>query len=85
MAAAWSMVDVLKKAGPNLTRQGVMDIVNNLSETNNPFLYPGISIKNTPTDHYTITQELIEKYDATANDYAVLSEPIDVRGRITFP
>jgi branched-chain amino acid transport system substrate-binding protein len=85
MAAAWSMVDVLKKAGPNLTRQAVMDVVNNLSETNNPCLYPGISIKNTPTDHYTITQELMEKYDATANDYTALSEPIDVRGKITFP
>ncbi len=85
MAAAWSMVDVLKKAGPNLTRQTVMDVVNNLTETDNPFLYPGISIKNTPTDHYTITQELMEKYDATANDYSAMSKPIDVRGKISFP
>ncbi len=85
MAAAWSMVDVLKKAGPNLTRQTVMEVVNNLSETDNPFLYPGIPIQNTPTDHYSITQEFIEKYDSSANHYQAVTQPIDVRGQIKFP
>jgi len=36
----------------------------------------------TPTP---FTQELMEKYDANANDYRARSEPIDVRGKITFP
>jgi branched-chain amino acid transport system substrate-binding protein len=85
MATAWSMVDVLKKAGPNLTRQAVLDQLNNLNETENPFMYPGIPIKNTPTDHYSITQEYIAKYDTTANDYKSISQPIDVRGMIKFP
>ena len=85
MATAWSLVDVLKKAGPNLTRQAVMDQLNTLSETENPFMYPGIPIKNSSSDHYTITQEYLAKYDATANDYKPLTQPIDVRGQIKFP
>ena len=85
MATAYSLVDVLKKAGPNLTRQTVMDALNALSETDNPFMYPGIPIKNSQTDHYTITQEYIEKYDPSVNDYKPLSQPIDVRGQIKFP
>ncbi len=85
MAAAWSMVDVLKKAGPNLTRKTVMEVVNNLSEADNPFLYPGIPIQNTPTDHYSITQEFIEKDDSSANHYQAVTQPIDVRGQIKFP
>jgi hypothetical protein len=85
MATAWTLVDVLKKAGPNLTRQAVLDQMNNLTETENPFLFPGISVKNTPTDHYSITQEYLAKYSTTANDYQPLSQTIDVRGQITFP
>jgi branched-chain amino acid transport system substrate-binding protein len=85
MATAWSLVDVLKKVGPNLTRQAVMDGLNNLSETDNPFMYPGIPIKNTASDHYTITQEYIAKYDAAAMYYKSISQPIDVRGQIKFP
>ena len=85
MATAWSLVDVLKKAGPNLTRQAVLDQMSNLSETDNPFLYPGIVVKNTPTDHYSITQEYLAKYSTSANDYQALSQTIDVRGQIKFP
>jgi branched-chain amino acid transport system substrate-binding protein len=85
MATAWSLVDVLKKAGPNLTRQGVLDAMSNLNETENPFMYPGISVKNTPTDHYSITQEFLAKYDTSVNDYKPISQPIDVRGQIKYP
>lgn len=85
MATAWSLVDVLKRVGPNLTRQAVLDGLNSLSETENPFMYPGIPIENTPTDHYTITQEYLAKYDTSANDYTSISKPIDVRGQIKFP
>ena len=85
MATAYSLVDVLKKAGPNLTRQAVLDQMANLNETDNPFLYPGIVVKNTPQDHYTITQEYLAKYDTSANDYKALSQTIDVRGQIKYP
>jgi branched-chain amino acid transport system substrate-binding protein len=85
MATAWTLVDVLKKAGPNLTRQAVLDQMNQLNETDNPFLYPGVSVKNTSSDHYSITQEYLAKYSTSANDYQALSQTIDVRGQIKFP
>ena len=62
-----------------------MDGLKVLSETDNPFMYPGIPIKNTATDHYTIAQEYITKYDAAATYYKAISQPIDVRGQIKFP
>ncbi|MBO0882657.1 MAG: ABC transporter substrate-binding protein [Mycobacterium sp.] len=85
MATAWSLVDVLKKAGPNLSRQAVQDQMASLSETDNPFLYPGVVVKNTQQDHYSITQEYLAKYATSANNYEALSQTIDVRGQIKFP
>jgi hypothetical protein len=85
MATAYSMVDALKKGGSNLTRQGVLDAINNLNESDNPFLYPSVAAKNTPTDHFTITQEYQEKFDASVGDFRPTSQLIDVRGQITFP
>jgi len=85
MATAWTLVDVLKKAGPTLTRQAVLDQLSALNETDNPFLYPGIGVKNSKTDHYSITQEYLAKYSTSANDYQPLSQTIDVRGQIKFP
>jgi branched-chain amino acid transport system substrate-binding protein len=85
IATAWTMVDVLKKAGPNLTRQAVLDQMSNLSETDNPFLYQGVNVTNTASDHYSITQEYLAKYATSANDYQALSQTVDVRGQIKFP
>jgi branched-chain amino acid transport system substrate-binding protein len=85
VATAWSMVDVLNKAGANPTRSSVLDALNHLDETNNPFLLPGISITNTPSSHYSITKEEIEKYDAAAGDYTPISDLIDFRGKVKFP
>jgi hypothetical protein len=85
MATAYSLVDVLKKAGPNLTRQAVQDQLATLNETDNPFVYPGIPVKNASNDHYTITQEYLAKYNTEVNNYQSISQPIDVRGQIKFP
>jgi branched-chain amino acid transport system substrate-binding protein len=85
MAVAYTMVDVLKKTGVNLTRKGLLNTMNHLDETDNPFLYKGVSAKNTTSDHYTITQEYQAKYDAAKGDYVPLSNLIDFRGTITFP
>lgn len=85
MGTAFTLVDVLKKVGPNLTRAAVLDALGHLDETDNPFVYAGISVRNTPTDHYTITTEYLAKYDAATGVYTRLGDPIDVRGKITFP
>jgi branched-chain amino acid transport system substrate-binding protein len=66
VAVAWSMVDVLKQAGSNLTRANVMSIAaSNLNETNNPFLLPGVVVKTTSSDHHPIMQEQVSTWSGT--------------------
>ena len=66
VAVAYTMVDVLTKAGSNLTRDNVMSIAgSNLSETN-PFLLPGVNVTTTSSDHYPITQDEVIKWSASA-------------------
>jgi branched-chain amino acid transport system substrate-binding protein len=66
VAVAYTMVDVLKQAGSNLTRANVMSIAgSNLNETN-PFLLPGVVVKTSSTDHYPITQEQVITWSANA-------------------
>ena len=85
MAVAFTMVDVLKKAGDNPTRKSLISALNNFNETDNPFLAHGVSAKNTSSDHFTITQEAPAVYDAANTRYKVDSTLIDVRGKITYP
>ena len=66
VATAYTMADVLKQAGSNLTRANVMSIAaSNLSETN-PFLLPGVAVKTTSSDHYPITQEKVITWSSSA-------------------
>ena len=81
VAVAWSMVDVLKQAGSNLTRANVMSIAaSGLNETNNPFLLPGVVVKTTPTDHFPITQEQVITW--SNNGWHLQGSLIDERGTI---
>jgi branched-chain amino acid transport system substrate-binding protein len=78
VAVAYTMVDVLKQAGSNLTRANVMSIAgSNLNETN-PFLLPGVSVKTTSSDHYPITQDQVITWSANAWHLqgALIDEPI---------
>jgi branched-chain amino acid transport system substrate-binding protein len=85
MAVAFTMVDVLKRAGDNPTRKSLIDALNNFTESDNPFLAKGVVAKNTSSDHYTITQEAIVKYDAAQGRYVQQGDLVDVRGKIKFP
>jgi branched-chain amino acid transport system substrate-binding protein len=66
MAAAYTMVDTLKKAGKNLTRQSVMRAATHLSEKGNPFVLPGITIRTTPSFRFPITQVRLQRWNARA-------------------
>ena len=82
VACAFTMVDVLKQAGSNMTRANVMDIAaNKLNETDNFLLLPGIVVKTTKTDHFPIRQEKLEKWtgDATGGRYVPQGEIISGR------
>jgi branched-chain amino acid transport system substrate-binding protein len=66
MAAAYTMVDTLKKAGKNLTRQGVMRAATHLTERGNPFLLPGIVVRTTPSFRFPVTQVKLQRWRARA-------------------
>ena len=56
MATAMSMVDVLKRAGRNLTRASVMKAARSQNQPKHPLLIPGIAVKTSPTDGFPIEQ-----------------------------
>jgi branched-chain amino acid transport system substrate-binding protein len=64
MATAYTLVDTLKKAGKNLTREGVMRAATHLTEKNNPFVLPGIVIRTTPTSRFPLTQVKLQRWSA---------------------
>ncbi|HTX57611.1 MAG TPA: ABC transporter substrate-binding protein [Candidatus Acidoferrales bacterium] len=64
MAVAYTMVDVLKRAGRDLTREKVMQVVTHLHESPNPFVLPGIAVSITPTDRFPMREEEMMRYDA---------------------
>jgi branched-chain amino acid transport system substrate-binding protein len=66
MAAAYTMVDTLKKAGKNLTRQGVMRAATHLNEKGNPFLVPGIVVRTTPSFRFPLTQVKLQRWNNRA-------------------
>jgi branched-chain amino acid transport system substrate-binding protein len=80
VAAAFSVVDVFKKAGTNLTRRNIMDIAATQLNETNPFALPGMVIKTTPTDHFPISQMQIETWNGTG--WTLQGSLIDVRGTI---
>ena len=84
VAVAWTMVDVLKKAGNNLTRQNIINIaatqLNESGSNANPFLLPGVVVKTTSSDHFPITQEQVITWAGTG--WTLQGSLIDERGTI---
>ncbi|HMI28182.1 MAG TPA: ABC transporter substrate-binding protein [Gaiellaceae bacterium] len=64
MAVAYTMVDTLRRAGRNPTREGVLRAATHLNETN-PFLLPGVRIRTTPNDYYPMDQVKLARYRGT--------------------
>jgi branched-chain amino acid transport system substrate-binding protein len=61
VASAWTFVTALKNAGKNPTRASLMRALTHL-HVKNPFLYPGLVMKTTPTEHFPIDQQILEQY-----------------------
>jgi len=61
MAAAYTMVDALQKAGKDLTREKLMDAAIHLNEKN-PFFWPGVELQTTPADRFPIRELQLEHY-----------------------
>jgi ABC-type branched-subunit amino acid transport system substrate-binding protein len=64
MAAAYTMVDTLQKAGKDLTREKLMDAAVHMNEKN-PFLWPGVTLTTSPSDRFPIREEQSIKYTKT--------------------
>ncbi len=63
MATAWTVVEMLKKAGKNLTRAAVVKAVDTMNASGNPFLLPGIALKTDGAkDHFPIEQMLLQRW-----------------------
>jgi branched-chain amino acid transport system substrate-binding protein len=62
MASAFTMVDALKKAGANPTRESLMKAATSLDEANNPFLVPGIVVRTRATSRFPITQVKLQRW-----------------------
>jgi branched-chain amino acid transport system substrate-binding protein len=62
MSVAFTFVDALRHAGKNPTRKSLMNAVTHLTERNNPFLLPSMSIRTGSTDHYPIDQARLQRW-----------------------
>ncbi|TMG65307.1 MAG: branched-chain amino acid ABC transporter substrate-binding protein [Chloroflexi bacterium] len=80
VAVAYTMVDVLKQAGQNMTRKNVIDIAANRLNETNPFLLPGVKVKTTSSDHFPIMQEQVITWNGTG--WTLQGSLIDERGTI---
>ena len=80
VAVAYTMVDVLKKAGNTLTRENVINIASSQLNESNPFLLPGVKVKTTSSDHFPIMQEQVITWSGSG--WSLQGSLIDERGTI---
>ena len=66
MAAAWTAVEAIRRAGTDLTRQRLVDVVGSLNLKANPFLVPGIVLRTGPNDHFPIDQMVLQRWQKGA-------------------
>jgi ABC-type branched-subunit amino acid transport system substrate-binding protein len=61
MMAAYAMVDVLKRAGRNPTRAGVLKAARSMNLTD-PFLLPGLKLTTSPSSYYPQKRTYVVRY-----------------------
>jgi len=62
---AYTLHQVLKQAGDNLTRDNVMKQAASLNIQNPPMMLPGTEVKTGPDDFYPVEKEQLSKFDGT--------------------
>jgi ABC-type branched-subunit amino acid transport system substrate-binding protein len=63
MTVAWTMVDVLRRAGKSPTRAGVLRAARSLDTTANPFLLPGTRLRTSAKDGFPLDTVYLYRYD----------------------
>jgi hypothetical protein len=61
--SAATMVQVLKQAGDDLSRENIMRQATNLRDVELPMLLPGIKVNTSPTDYYPVQQLQLARFD----------------------
>src|SRR5439155_18682960 len=61
--SAATMVQVLKQAGSDLSRENIMRQATNLRDLELPMLLPGIKVSTSPTDYYAVQQLQLMRFD----------------------
>jgi branched-chain amino acid transport system substrate-binding protein len=61
--SAAAMVQVLKQAGSDLSRENIMRQAANLRDLELPMLLPGIKVSTSPTDYYPVQQLQLMRFD----------------------
>jgi branched-chain amino acid transport system substrate-binding protein len=62
MTVAYSMVDALRHAGRNPTRDSLRKAMSHMDEHGNPFLLPGVAVQTSPSDYFPITKARMVGY-----------------------
>ena len=62
MTVAFSMVDALKHAGRNPTRDSLRRAMTHMDERNNPFLLPGVHVQTTPSNYFPMAKAKMVRY-----------------------
>lgn len=57
------MVEVLKRAGNDLSRANIMKQAESLKGVELPLLLPGITVTTSPKDHYPVEQIQLTRWD----------------------
>jgi branched-chain amino acid transport system substrate-binding protein len=67
LAVGWTFVDALKHAGKHPTRPGLMKALRNLKESNNPFVYPGMTVQTSRKRTFPMEQLIFIKWSGGAS------------------
>jgi branched-chain amino acid transport system substrate-binding protein len=73
--SAQTMVEVLKRAGDDLTRENILKIATSLHSLAIPLLLPGITLNTSAEDYYPIHTLQLKRYDGTR--WQLVGKPID--------
>ncbi len=77
VAVAYTMVDALRHAGANPTRESLLRAATHLDEAN-PFLLPGIRVKTSPKDYFPLEKAQFVRYQHGL--WVLFGKLVDARG-----
>ena len=76
MAAAFTLVEVLRRAGRNPTRAAGIAAARSLNEADNPFVIPGVVIRTSRTDGFPIQQVALQRW--AGSHWTLLTGPLTI-------